>query len=687
MSRGLALLWLALWGAGSVGAAGSDPWAGYLDFAYVYSSAEPQALRARLGEYAREAGRPLDQYLRDELGAFPTLAEADAETVTRRRAVAELLLYLANGDGGALQRSTQAVRALGSKLGRHENRYWFHYVLAHGALEKGDRREFVKQVLDLWMQVVVPLESPYATLETLSLEAAPNSGFVSALPYLYENVARLVLLRSQEMALDSGLDPLGAIVRLLRDGRIGAHPEVVPAEASSASYLERIVERLDGPESDDGSLTFVLALFEAGKQHDRARALLVSEGLSPATLEAVRLTTGAYETALRRADTAQGEAAVYTRVLRQLGEVYAAKQRLGVDPEIQTPFTIEGAVALYDRFYQARAGGHEQLGYRGAGRPAYLDAMRALWFEIQEVSLNVGDYYLSRAAAAPHRADEHARSAARVFTRYLALFHHYAAADAAESVPDAAYFAAFEAARGVGDAFLAFAQGPTGGEIELATQRYTDALAIFPFDRELYPALTRALAHHGREGRYDEIVRPLADRVSRSRSVAAWIDAAETDAAEIATFRQALADSLVVMYLGFAEPAEVEKLEQELEGLRSERGTLAALLEQLRSERQALQRPASLPAAIEPPVDPGELKPPAPEPVAADPAALQQLAERIAAESRRLTRLEEQIEARSRALPLYRSALETKPLADDLRKEREHPLHALLRRMYHETRS
>jgi hypothetical protein len=681
MRQGLAAWLLALACAGTALGAETDPWAGYLDFAYVYSSAEPPALRARLAGYAREAGRSLPSYLREDLGTFASLSESDAETVARRRAVAELLLYLAEGDTAALERSAEAARALGPRLGRHENRYWYHYVLAHGALEQGDRREFVKQVLDLWLHVIVPLESPYATLDTISLAGAPSSGFVSALPYLYENVARLVLLRSQEMGLDSGLDPLGAIVRLLRDGRIGAHPDVIPAEATSAAYLERIVERLDGPESDDGSLTFVLALFEAGKLHDRARGLLASEGLSPATLEAVRLTTGGYTTALRRADTAQGEAAVYTRVLRQLGELHAAKQRLGVDPEIQTPFTIEDAIQLYDRLAQARAGGHEALGWRSSHRTAYLEAMRGLWFEIQEVSLNVGDYYLARAAAAPHRADEHARSATRVFTRYLAFFHHHASADSAEVVPDAAYFAAFEAARGVGDALLAFATAPTSAEIELATQRYTDALAVFPFDRELYPALTRALAHHGREGQFAEIVRPLADRVTRSRSVESWIQAGEAYAAEIAALRQALADSLAVMYLGFADPAELGRLEAELEGLRGERDAVAAELERLRGERQAVAaRPLELPASIDEEED-------APAEPPADVAALEQLAARLSTESRRLTRLEQQVEARSRALPLYRGALETPGMAGAMRKDRAHPVHALLRRMYHESRS
>jgi hypothetical protein len=164
----------------------------------------------------------------------------------------------------------------------------------------------VGDVLSLWLGVAVPLESAYDTLDTLSLTEGPNSGFAAALPYLYENVARLILIRSQQMGLDRDIDPLGAIVRVLADGRVGGYPDVIPLAASSKEYLTRIIERLNGPESDAGSLTFTLALFEATKLHDQARSLLASEGLSPKTIEAIRLASGAYQTALDRADTVQG---------------------------------------------------------------------------------------------------------------------------------------------------------------------------------------------------------------------------------------------------------------------------------------------------------------------------------------------------------------------------------------------
>ncbi len=661
--------------AAAASSAESSVWSPYLDFAYIYASADAKALSERLGAYGKEAGLPLERYLRDYFETVAPLESGDAETLHRRKAIAYLLVYLSRGDADALAAAVRSVRELGGRLDRHENRYWYDYILAHDALERGYAKQFVDHVFDLWLGVVVPIEATYETLDTLALSDAPNSGFSSALPYVYENVARLVLLRTQEMGVDRDLDPLGAVVRLLAKGRLGAHPETVPPAASARGYLDRIVERLDGPESDAGSLTFTLALFEAGKHHDHARGLLASEGLSPETLRAVRRTSEAYETARSRSRKASGQAAVYTRALRQVGELFAAQQRLGVEADLLLPFTMEGAIAVYAELHGARAKGWEQLGYQGAGRPAYVDAMRRLWEEIQEATLNVGDYYLSRSAAEPHQADAHARTAAGIYGRYLAFFNEFATEEGKEAVPDAAYFAAFEAAKGIGDAYLRFAARPTRAEVEMATDRYRSALALFPFDRELWPAITAGLGRHGRESEYAMLVRPIVDRVVRSRSVSTWIDQREAYAERIGALRRALSDSLVVMYMGFGEGSEVARFEQELGELRNRRDALASELRELAARRDALLRTGETPASAD---DGEERFGTEPNPELAD------AARRLSEGNELLARLDQQVAARSRALPLYKDALRTDGLIAEMRARRDHPMHALLRRLYHE---
>jgi hypothetical protein len=659
-----------------------DAWAGYLDFAYVYSSAEPEALATRLRDYGRETHMSLQDYItrRLENAAEGEDGEID-EVVTRRLAVAHLLQYLASGEPDQLEASVSAVRKLEGRLGRHENRYWYYYILAHRALEKGHRFDFVGDVLSLWLGVAVPLESAYDTLDTLSLTEAPNSGFAAALPYLYENVARLILIRSQQMGIDRDIDPLGAIVRVLADGRVGGYPDVIPVAASSKEYLTRIIERLNGPESDAGSLTFTLALFEATKLHDQARSLLASEGLSPKTIEATRLASGAYQTALDRADTVQGQCAVYRRVLRQLGEVYAAKQRLGVDPDLEIPFTIEGAIEVYAKLALVDDDGWMDLGYRNTGRESWIEAMRGLWEEIQETILNASAYYLARSQESPATGDEDARHAARLYERYLSFFERFATSEKRGGVPDSAYFAAHEAARGAGDAYLVYASLPTPDEIELATRRYRSALTIFPFDRRLWPAMTGALEKQGREPEYMELVRPVADWVTRSRSVDSWIAKAEPGAEAIAALRRALSDPLVIMYLGFADDAGIGQLEDSVKQLRSERETVAAQLADLEHQRGGkpgapvgveVAGPAAL--ADEPPTAP-------------DSMAYADLTRRLQETRAQLEKIDKQISARTRALPLYRATLETADLGAEMRAQRGHPLHALLRRMYHEKRS
>jgi hypothetical protein len=308
--------------------------------------------------------------------------------------------------------------------------------------------------------------------------------------------------------------------------------------------------------------------------------------------------------------------------------------------------------------------------------------MRGLWEEIQETILNAASYYLARSQEAPNVDDENARHAARLYERYLSFFERFASADQRGGVPDSAYFAAHEAAKGEGDAYLVYAQYPLPEEIELATRRYRSALTIFPFDRRLWPSLTGALERQGREPEYMELVRPVAVWVARSRSVDSWIAKAEPGAESIATMRRALSDSLVIMYLGFGEDAGIEQLEQSVRDLRGEREDLASQLADLERERGA--EPGA-PRGVE------VAGPAAPAPDAEvstpGPLAYAELSRRISALNGQLGKLDKQIEARSRALPLFKATFATGDLTGELRANRSNPLHALLRRMYHEKRA
>jgi len=672
--------------AGPAAAEGqADPWAGYLDYAYVYSSAERAALAARLADYARQTGITLESYLKDGYerpGLDPSTFD---ETRIRRGAIAYLLEYIATGNTDSLSKSVEAIDRLDDQVGRHENRYWSHYIHAHEALERRDPHAFVSHVLEMWLEVVAPLETPYETLRTLSLSQSASAGFAAALPYVYENLTRLVLIRSQEMRLDEGLDPLASVVRMLADGRVGAHPDVIPPEASSRDYLERIVSRLDGDESDGGSLTFTLSLFEARKLHDESLSLLANEGLSEKTLSAIEATATAYRTARDRARTTQGHAAVFIRGLRQLGEVYAAKQREGVDPEFDTPFTVGKAMQVYESLSEGLTGDARtiaELGYRDGGRDAVVETLHRLWEEIQETSLNAAAFYLSRAAEGNFRSGEDLRNAARIDARYLDFFERFLPPDRREGMPDSAFFAAYEAAKGYGDAYLAFpAAQPTATEIDLATRRYLTALRIFPFDVQLWPAVRAALERQGRVNDYLQLVRPIADSVAKSRFLDGWIQRGGEGARAIGAIRNALGEDLAIMYMGFADGSGIAELEQSLAELQQNRNEALKRLADL----QRRYRELTGVVGDDEPAD--EASPPAaPGPPDADAlfAALDRetVERRIEETKLALAQLDKQIRARSRALPLYRNVLEAESLPRDLSAQRDHPVHALLRRLH-----
>jgi len=651
-------------------------WDDYLDFAYVFSSSDPDQLRARLDGYADEIGLPLDAYVKRTLEDREAKGGEESAN-TRRRAIAQLLQYLSTREPAHLEKSVDTIEAFADENSRHEDRYWFHYIHAYRALERGSESDFVRHVLGLWLDVVVPLESPFETLQALSLSQSANSGFVSALPYVFENVARIVLLRSQEMGMGYGLDPLAAVVRLLADQRVGAHPDVIPVEASVRDYLERIISRLEGPESDGGSLTFTLVLFEATKAHDVSRGLLASEGLSEPTLASIRAAGSAYGRAIDLAQTPSGQAAVYTRVLRQMGEVFAAKQRLGVDPDVEIPFTIEGALQVYGMLHEARDGGWRKQGFRSSGYESYLESMRGLWAEIQESTLNTADYYLSRALEDPARSAELTRNAARLYARYLGHFQRYATADATDFVPDSAYFAAYEAARGYGDAFVAYGvANPGRAELQRAVERYKLALRAYPFDRTLWPSLTTALERRGRANDFLAIARPLAEVVAGSRHAASWVAQDGAGSKTIETFRRGLGDELVLMYMGFADASGLAELEASLDELRMRRGDLSNKLEALASRRDASKADAP-PAA--PAMAGGEETT-----VRFGTAESRRIARELEDGGRQLSKLDKQISARARALPLFRAVVESEDLAPLLRSQRDHPVHTLLRRLYHE---
>ena len=681
-------------------AASSSPvaptWAGYLDHAYVYSSARPKALRARLAGYGREVGVTLSDYIAEHYG---DKSISHSEDEQRRMAIAYLLDYLAEGDGADIHSALHAVDLLKNRLERHENRYWYHYIRAHQALHLGNAFAFDREIYSLWITVVAELESPFSTYQALSLGASTTTGFVTTLPYLYENIARIILIRSQSLGIDQSLDALTSIVFMLADDRVGSVPEIIPRRHSSVEYLDHIAKRLRGPESDGGSLTFTLALVEAEKAHHEASRLLADEGFSQRTIDATRVAMGAYQKALRHAVTLQGQSAVYVRVLREIGEIYAASQRLGVMPELELPFGVEEAILVYGALNRDHKGDWQRHGFQDHGHETYVQTMHELWREIQEVSLNAAEFELSLADQPGEIKGERINAALGRYAEFLAMFKKYATSDAGEAVPDSAYFGAHLAHRGIGAAVLRFnPDNPTDEQLELAIEQFNQAIDLYPFDRHLWSFIASTLERTGREAEFLQLVKPTAQKVSRSTYVDRWVRGNEPRALEIGAFRNALGNDLAIMYFGFTDDRSLADLQQDLAALVEERSNIEERVATLTGEREVLvsRRSEILRAA---PADATELPsvsgaPPLEEIERIDgidgidqTAFITGIDCQLRTLADRRDRVDVQLLGRAKALALYEEALAGDGFLEQLASQRDQPVHALVRRLFYEDES
>ena len=118
-------------------------------------------------------------------------------------------------------------------------------------------------------------------------------------------------------------------------------------------------------------------------------------------------------------------------------------------------------------------------------------------------------------------------------------------------------------------------------------------------------------------------------------------------------------------------------LETSLEELRTRRQLLVERVALLTATRERMKGDAP-PAAPAAPPDDSNWTPP---------TNLHDVTRELSETSGTLTRLERQIEARTRALPLYKAVLDENELARALAAQRDHPVHELLRRLYHESES
>lgn len=459
-------------------------WDNLLDVTYRFSWYPQEDLQQLLAEKGAEYGQTLEGY-RDELrqdlqivtGAEDRIdgqltAEGKQWKKYYHLSLAEFCLYLTSGEELQLENAQTVMGILSGKAQQADVAFWLHLYSAYQQMLARNAKGFSNAVYDLWQNVVLKLE-----VDNLRIQREiGKAGFVKSLPYLYENVAHLIIRRAIVEEQIPGLSSLGVIVLSIEDK--------LSVENGYRTVVEATVERMRGLNSDNYNLNFAVAFLEAiasrnAFEGERNPDLLVAK---------YQRADAFYRLAWQWADSRKGKAAVLsqhmgfsTYVTRRLSD---ATDSLAADPFFnELPSVadrqLDQAIELYNELADPRVQGGE---YTSAGfyeRNNYLAAMHKLWDSTAKLGIMLSGYYESTRQAVLHGQIFPAESP---LLKYLALFEKYAGRDA-DIVPDNAYFLAAFAAGELADIYRKLGDYSTGSQAsELFFAYQLQAVEIFPID-------------------------------------------------------------------------------------------------------------------------------------------------------------------------------------------------------------
>ncbi|MEZ4485156.1 MAG: hypothetical protein R2864_11410 [Syntrophotaleaceae bacterium] len=387
--------------------ASGGQWDNLLDVTYRFSWYPQADLQQLLTEKGTEYGQSLEAYrdrLRQELqiqtGAEGRIdAQATAEGQQWKKyyhlSLAEFCLYLTNGDPLQLDNAQAVMNILSGKDQQADVAFWLHLFNAYQQVLAHDARAFSNAVYDLWQNVVVKLE-----VDNLRIQREiGKAGFVRSLPYLYENVAHLIIRRAIVEEQIPGLSSLGVIVLSIADK--------LTVENGYQTVVEATVERMHGLNSDNYNLNFAVAFLEAiasrnDFEGERNPDLLVGKYQRADTF---------YRLAWQWADSSKGKAAVLsqhmgfstyvTRRLSDRGDSLAAEPFFAELPSAADR-QLDQAIGLYNELAAPRI---QDGSYTAAGfyeHNNYLAAMHKLWDATAKLGIMLSGYYEGSRQAVLH---------------------------------------------------------------------------------------------------------------------------------------------------------------------------------------------------------------------------------------------------------------------------------------------
>lgn len=522
----LGIFCLLLGSAGSAWAAAapSEQWDSLLEVTYKFSWYPRQDLQKLLEVKTAEHGQSLEEYramlLQEVTGGKPaTVRIAPGDFTTGlpwrkyyRLSLAEFCLFLTNDREIHLQNAQAALSVLAQKTEQPEIEFWNYVYGAHDACLKKDRQALISSVYSLWQNVILRFE-----LETLFFPSETvQAGFVRNLPFLYENVAHLVIRKA---ILDKELPALYPLSAVIQD----IQPKLT-VENGYRTMVDQVVERMRGVNSDNGNINYAVALLEATAnrynfEDEKNEALLGPK---------YNLTRKYYQLAFDWADSSQGKGAILTEqmgfmnyIIRRFSyrdDMLSSQQFFSNLPALAND-RMEQAIAFFDQLAApaVQNGGFQTEGF--ADRKLYLKGMHQLWDSTAKLAVVLADYYKG------DRSSEQTANvfpAARPLQQYCALFARHARSNA-DIVPDNAYFLASYAARELAGLFRENAQFSTDNRASaLAFAYQLQATEIFPLDVPGILQLAHQSTADGRVRDYFHFATPLAARLRVSNGAGSW---------------------------------------------------------------------------------------------------------------------------------------------------------------------
>ena len=517
-------------------------WDIYLDHAYELTYWDSNELKAWLTERETEFGQTLAQFTEEWHGKIDGPAEnagSDSlqndrlpypEQAYRRLAVAELLLYLKTGDAARLDKAVHGIERLKSKFEKPEIAYWYYNIHAFEALSGGSvdprkaSEEFAKNIFRIWLDIILPREEAHTLLNVPDIPVSMRD-FSFSLPYLYENIADLILSKAIIRSQIKDTGSLGAIITGLADR--------LSIQNGYADKVKAVVNRMSGPASDNHNLSFTVIFLEAEANRFMAQNGLNKEGPSPSAEDAFRKSYLYYNLAYDWANTKQGKASVLSDYLDLVSFAYSRlpeRDKLTGSIFFATLsghegfLTIERAIHLYEDLATPEMRERAWTAQGFSERKDYITTMHNLWNSIAEQSLWSAYYHEKGMTLRDiENYSEKVISCQTELLSYLKFFERNIQSGYMDIVPDNAYFNAADAAAKYSALQHRLAPYSIGmSSYYRSFARLLQYIELFPYDPEAIMELAQQLNEMGKPELFVEYVLPLADQFRKSDVMKKW---------------------------------------------------------------------------------------------------------------------------------------------------------------------